>query len=262
MKRLLFNPFLSTPLLIVLFIALWALSIEIFDTNPLVIPSPATVGTTFVELMMTPSTYVDFAITLTEVLVGFVIAIITGVLVGAILGKLPSLAKVLNPFIIALQVAPKTPFVPLLIVWFGFGLTSKIIIAALLAFFPIFTNTYIGVRSTPPGFHDLGTILRLGSTRRFFRIELPNALPTILTGLEVGVVLAVTGAIVGEFLGGSSGLGFQTIASMNSFNTPRLFGVILLLTLMGYLLHLIVSSLRRWLVPWHESAKKLSTTSS
>lgn len=257
MKKILGNSMLTTPALIIIVIVVWDLGIRVFNVSPIIMPLPGDVGSALLDALFSWNTYVDFSITVSEVLLGFGVAIVSGISLGALLAKSPTLSSMLHPFIIALQVTPKTPFVPLMIVWFGFGMTSKVIIAALLAFFPVFTNTFVGIRSAPGGLRDVGSVLRLSPVERFKKIEFPYALPTILTGLEVAIVLAITGAIVGEFLGGSEGLGYQTVAAMNAFDTPRLFAIILLLAVMGFLLHFGVMSLRKWLVPWHESAKKI-----
>lgn len=118
-------------------------------------------------------------------------------------------------------------FVPLFVVWFGFGMTSKVIVAAVLAFFPILTNTVLGVKSIDGGHRDVMTSLTASRMAVFRRLELPSALPYILAGMEVGIVLAVIGAIVGEYLGGDSGLGYLLISKMNAYETDGLFAVMI-----------------------------------
>lgn len=250
------SPVAVSVALLAVLIGLWQLALIYFDPSPLVVPSPKDVAESLGRLLTSASTWHDTFVTLTEIIVGFAIAAVSGVLVGALLGKSRRLAASLSPFIVATQVMPKTPLIPIFIIWFGFGISTKVIIAALLAFFPIFSNTLNGVRSTPKGLLDLAEIQRLSATQRFRKIEFPSALPSIMTGFEVGIVLAVIGAVVGEFLGGSEGLGYRAIAAMNNFQTADLFAVILILTLVGYLLNLVVVLLRGVAIPWHESARE------
>jgi NitT/TauT family transport system permease protein len=143
--------------------------------------------------------------------------------------------------------------VPLFVVWFGFGITTKVIVAAVLAFFPIFSNTVLGVKSVELGHRDVMQSLNASRLQIFLKLDLPSALPYILTGMEVGIVLAVIGAVVGEYLGGNEGLGYMAVASMNAYDTTQLFAVIIQLTLLGFLLYLAIGALRRWLIPWHHS---------
>ena len=159
----------------------------------------------------------------------------------------------MNPFIVATQVIPKVALLPLFVVWFGFGITSKVIVAAVLAFFPILTNTVLGVKSIDTGHRDVMTSLCATRWQVFRRLELPSALPYILTGMEVGIVLAIIGAIVGEYLGGNAGLGFMLVSRMNAFETDALFAVILQMTLLGFVFYFGIGALRRLLIPWHAS---------
>jgi NitT/TauT family transport system permease protein len=159
----------------------------------------------------------------------------------------------LNPFIVATQVVPKVALVPLFILWFGFGPEAKIVVAAVLAFFPILTNTVLGVKSVDLGHRDVMTVMNANRWQRFVCLELPSALPAILAGMEVGVVLAIIGAVVGEYLGGSSGLGHLAVAALNDYKVGAMFAVILLLTLLGFALYVCVGLLKKVLIPWHES---------
>jgi NitT/TauT family transport system permease protein len=184
---------------------------------------------------------------------GFAFALLFGVGLAALLGRLPWLERALMPFVVALQVVPKVALVPLFILWFGFGPGSKVIVAAVLAFFPIFTNTLLGVKSVERGHRDVMDSLNAGRWHSLWLLELPSALPYVLAGMEVGIVLAVIGAVVGEYLGGSEGLGHLAVATLNAFQVDALFAVILLLTVMGFGLWLLVVLLRRAVIPWHES---------
>ena len=169
------------------------------------------------------------------------------------LGKIPWLERTVNPFIIATQVVPKVALVPLFILWFGFGSESKIVIATVLAFFPILTNTVLGIKSVDQGHRDVMTVFNANRLQTFLTLELPSSLPAVLAGMEVGIVLAIIGAVVGEYLGGSVGLGHLAVASLNDYKVGMMFAVIILLTLMGFLLYMAVGMLRRFVIPWHQS---------
>lgn len=248
-------PWVTTPLLTAAFLILWHVYVSWGEVSRFILPPPLAVWEALVELLGKASTWHHAQVTVIETLAGFGIAILVGVGLGALLGKSPWLEQTLNPFIIATQVIPKIALVPLFILWFGFGMTSKIVIAAVLAFFPILTNTLLGVKSVDRGHRDVMKSLNASRWETFRRLELPNALPYILSGMEVGIVLATIGAVVGEYLGGSEGLGHLAVATLNAFEVDALFAVIVLLTVIGFLLYLGVVALRRLLIPWHDSVQ-------
>src|SRR5512138_3749815 len=231
---------IATPLLLALLIWLWDLYVRSFAVSPLVLPRPGLVWDSTQALLADPKTLHHIWTTLYETLAGFAIAIVIGVGLGAVLGKTRWLERTLNPFIIGLQVMPKIALVPLFIIWFGFGPTSKIVMAAVLAFFPIMTNTILGIKSVDRGHRDVMTSLNATRWQTFRDMELPNALPYLLTGMEVGIVLAIIGAIVGEYLGGSTGLGHLAVATLNAFDVQGMFAVIAVLTVIGFVLYFLV----------------------
>lgn len=244
---------LATPLLVVALIAVWEIYVRAFSVSPFILPSPAAVGAALWDVLSDSKTYWHIWVTLFETVAGFVIAVIVGVLLGGLLGKLRWLEQTISPLIVALQVMPKVALIPLFIVWFGFGITSKVVLSAVIAFFPIMTNTILGIKSVDRGHRDVMQCLNAGRWATFREVELPNSLPFILTGMEVGIVLATIGAIVGEYLGGSQGLGYMAVATLNAFDVQRMFAVIVLLTVLGLILYFAVVLLRRYVTPWHQS---------
>lgn len=246
-------PWISTPILLVIVVVLWKLAIATFDISPFVLPQPEDVVTGTVDLVQTNGFWNHVWVTLAETLIGFGIALVSGVAMGAILGRILWLERALRPAIVASQVVPKVALVPLFIVWFGFGMTSKIVIAALLAFFPIMLNVMLGVRSVDPGHHDVMRSLNAGRWATFWRLEYHSTMPYVLAGMEIGIVFAIIGAVVGEYLGGNEGMGYLIVTTLNTLNAEQLFAVILVLTLMGFALFLAVIGLKRFLIPWHES---------
>lgn len=245
----------STPLLTALFLAIWKGYVEIFDVTPFILPPPEAVLFGVIHLLQEEDIFTHIGVTLLETLLGFFFACVIGIGLGVVLGKVPWLERTMNPFVVATQVIPKIALVPLFIVWFGFGLTSKVVIAAVLAFFPILTNTLLGIKSLDAGHKDVMASINASKWQTFWALDLPSSLPYILTGMEVGIVLATIGAVVGEYLGGNQGLGHLAVDTMAAFEVDALFGVIVLLTVLGFGLYLCVVALRKILTPWHESAQ-------
>ena len=246
-------PWVSTAITLVLMIVIWKLVIAVFDVSPFVLPQPEDVIGGMGDLINSEGFWSDVRTTLTETLVGFGIALVLGIVGGTVLGRVVWLEQALRPVIVASQVVPKVALIPLFIIWFGFGITSKIIIVALLAFFPILLNVILGVRSVDAGHRDVMRSLNASRWQTFRRLEYPSTLPYVLAGMEVGIVFAVVGAVVGEYLGGDQGLGYRIVTSLNNLEAETLFAVIVVLTLFGFLLYLAVVGLKRLLIPWHES---------
>jgi NitT/TauT family transport system permease protein len=249
-------PWLTTPALLVAFIGAWAVYTSTSGVSAFILPSPGIVWSAWLDLLMSPRAWRHTGMTIYATLMGFLWGLVIGVGLGVLIGRIRWLETTLNPFIVATQVMPKVALVPLFVVWFGFGVTSKVIIAAVLAFFPILTNTVLGVKSVEAGHQDVMISLNASRWQVFRRLELPSSLPSILTGMEVGIVLAIIGAIVGEYLGGNSGLGFLLVSKMNAYETDGLFAVMIHMMLLGFLFYFAIGLLRRALIPWHQSVER------
>ena len=246
-------PWISSPILMILFLGGWQAAVSVFGMSEFVLPSPIKVGDSLVSLLAGDSIWTHIRITLSEVVIGFGIALVTGTAMGVVLGRIVWLERALQPAMVAFQVVPKVAFIPLFVIWFGFGMTSKIIITAILAFYPIMLNVLLGVRSVDRGHRDVMQGLGASRWATLKNLELPSTLPYVFAGAEVGIVFAVIGAIVGEYLGGSEGLGYLVVASLNSLDAPTLFAVIVLLAVLGSALFSIVTVAKRLAIPWHES---------
>jgi NitT/TauT family transport system permease protein len=255
-------PWISTPLLLVLVIALWKLVIAVFGISRFVLPQPEDVLGGMVDVVQSKGFLTHLKITLYESLIGFAIALVLGVAMGAILGRVLWLERAMRPLVVAAQVVPKVALVPLFIVWFGFGMTSKIVIVATLAFFPIMLNTLLGVRSVDPGHRDVMRGLNAGKWATFWRLDYHSTMPYVFAGMEIGIVFAIIGAVVGEYLGGNQGLGTLVVVYLNALNATSLFAVITILTLIGFLLFLAVLGLKRLFIPWHESVSGADATTT
>jgi len=249
-------PWITTPLLLAALLFTWHAYVTMSGVSSFILPSPAAVWDSWMDMLSSSRTWRHTWTTVYVTLTGFAWALVIGVGLGVVLGRTRWLELTLNPFIVASQVIPKVALLPLFVVWFGFGSTSKIIVAAILAFFPILTNTVLGVKSVDTGHRDVMTSLNATRWQIFRRLELPSSLPYILTGMEIGIVLAIIGAIVGEYLGGNAGLGFMLVSKMNGYETDGLFAVIIQMTLLGFFFYFATGALRRFMIPWHQSVSR------
>lgn len=248
--------FVTTPLLAFALIGGWQLYITLGDVSPFIVPAPADVWTALRGQVTDPFIWkVHVWTTFVETVLGLLIGVVIGVGSGFAIGKSRVLALVLKPFLVLLQVTPKVALAPLFVLWFGFGEESKIALAALVCFFPLMVNTAFGIQSLPQGHKDMAASIGAGRTFRFLRVEVPHTMAFILAGLEQAIVLATIGAIVGEYLGGDKGLGRYALNLQNNLQIDLLFGAIVLMALYGLVLYLAVTSLKRFLIPWHESVR-------
>ena len=237
----------------VVIVAGWKVYVEVSDVSRFVLPPPEDVGSATWRLLGDGSMWAHLRVTLWEIVGGFVIATAFGVGTGLAIGEVRVVERALSPFLIALQVLPKVAVIPLLILWFGFGPSAKIVVAAIFAFFPVTAGTRAGIRSVERNHRDLITTLHANRWQRLRLVDFPSALPSILTGMEVGVVLATVGAVVAEYLSGGEGLGWHAVFYLNQLKVDSLFAVIVVMSGMGLVLYGAVLGLRRLLVPWHQS---------
>jgi NitT/TauT family transport system permease protein len=171
-----------------------------------------------------------------------------GFCAGVVLGESAVLRRVLMPYVVASQVVPKLALAPLFILWFGFGITSIVVITALICFFPLMENTLTALQQVAPERLELFRMLGATRAQTLWRLKLPSGLPAILAGLRVAVVLALVGAVVGEFIGASQGLGALVIATQGTMDTARMFAVLVLIALLGLAAYQLTLWLERWLL--------------
>ncbi len=241
----------SAPIVLgaILVFGAWKLVVVVGNYPPFILPPPETIFARLVRAWADGLIEPHVATTLSEILLGFLVGAVIGILCGFLLARSPLAARVLSPYIVAAQATPLLALAPLIALWFGSGLTSKVVICALTSFFPIAVSTMIGFRGVDPGLLEMGRSFR-GSSRQILRvIELPAALPSIMAGLRIGITLAVIGAIVGEWAGGESGLGVLiNLARGSLFDTPLLFATLFTIAALGVVLYLIVVLVERRLV--------------
>lgn len=243
------------PLLFVAIVGSWHGVIRTFAIPDYVIPSPGQVATAFWSGVSSGQYLIHAAYTLSEALLGFLIATFLGILFGTLIAQSRLVERTLYPYLIVIQTTPKIAIAPLLIIWFGFGITSKIFIAATVAFFPILVNVIAGLRSIDAEKVELMRSLKATKWQTFRMARLPSALPIIFAGLKVAIVFSILGAIVGEFVGSKVGLGNLILQANVNLDTAGIFGVLVCLAIMGISLHLIMEWLQRRLVFWTAAAQ-------
>ncbi|TCL67403.1 NitT/TauT family transport system permease protein [Hydrogenispora ethanolica] len=218
--------------------------------EPFILPAPAEVWSRLLEFIRGGRLAGHFLMTFSEALGGFGLAALTALPLSYLLARHPALDQLLTPYIVGIQAVPIVALAPLLVIWFGFGITSKLLIAALVAFFPILTNGVIGLREVDPRLKELLTIMGAGPREIFWKLEFPSALPVLFGGLKLGMTLSVIGAVVGEFSGAGKGLGYLVNFARGSFDTPLIFVALIILALLGISFYLLLAGLEYWLMPW------------
>jgi NitT/TauT family transport system permease protein len=215
-----------------------------------IVPTPSSVADRWWEIATNGSLIRHTAVTLREVLTGLLAGVLAAFWIGYLLAKNRILAYTLTPYLVALQAVPIVAIAPLLIIWFGAGIASKVIICALLVFFPMLVNTVIGMRNIPPELHDLMRSLEATPLQTFWHLELPAALPILLGGLKVSATLSVIGAVVGEFVSASAGLGYLINFGRGVYDTPLVIAAVFTLTGLALLLYGLAAWLERILLDW------------
>jgi NitT/TauT family transport system permease protein len=230
--------------------AFWELSAWVFHIPTYLFPAPSAVIVACID--NAPLLLRESWATTAEIVLGYLLSIVIGIPLALGIFMWPVFARSVYPLLISTQAMPKVAIAPLFVVWFGFGFLPKILIAFLIAFFPIVINTVMGLSSIEREKIYFARSMGLSSFNTFRLIRLPNALPSIFAGLKISITLAVVGAVVGEFVGGDSGLGYQLMIANGTLNTPLLFAGILALTALGLVLFGAVELIERLAMPYQE----------
>ncbi|MBF8188067.1 ABC transporter permease [Nonomuraea sp. K274] len=246
-------------LLVACFAAWWVVSAARL-VEPYLVPSP---GSTL-QVMWDKAGYIWHHgwVTTYETLLGFAIAVAVGVLAAVIMVYSSTVEKTLYPVLLFAQVIPKIAIAPLFIVWLGFGIAPKIVVAVLIAFFPVAISMITGLKSVDPEMVQLSATMGAGPLQTFVKIRFPASLPHLFSGLKVAVTLAVTGAVVGEFVGANEGLGFVILQANGNLDTPMLFAGLIVMSLIGVVLFLLVEIAEKLLLPWHASRRGDAVTTT
>jgi NitT/TauT family transport system permease protein len=217
-----------------------------------ILPSPEQVWTRFLRALSNGSLFVHAGVTLFEILTGLLIGALTATALGYLVAKSRALERVLSPYLVASQAIPLVAIAPLLVIWFGPGIFSKILICALIVFFPVLVNTVVGVRAVPVALHDLMRSLRATRGQILLKLEIPAALPVFLGGLRIGATLSVIGAVVGELVGADMGLGFLINVGRGQYDTALVFVAVFTLILLALVLYGVVAWAEKRLLSWQD----------
>jgi NitT/TauT family transport system permease protein len=248
-----FSPYweyLLAPVVVVAGVAAWALLVEWGDYPPFILPGPGQVWQKLRAVWQDGTLMRHAQATLVEVALGLTLGLATAFGLGYILGKNRTVERVLAPYVVASQSIPIVAVAPLLVIWFGSGLTSKVLVCALITFFPTLVSTIVGLRNVDADLRDLMRSLRATPWQTFRYLELPSALPVVFGGLKLSVILAVVGAVVGEFSGANVGLGFLINLARGVLDTPLMFVAVFALVVVAQGLYLLVTLLENLLLRW------------
>jgi NitT/TauT family transport system permease protein len=238
------------PVAIIIFLGLWQGVIWLGNYPTFILPSPLDVASTLGQTLADGTLWRNAQVTLSEIFAGLALGLVTATVLGYALGRSPALERLLAPYVVASQSIPVVAIAPLLIIWFGPGRLSKVLICALIVFFPVLVNTIVGIRSVERDLRDLMRSLGAGRWQTFRMLEVPAALPVLFGGLKIGVTLSVVGAVVGEFVGADQGLGFLINQARGLYNTPLVFVAILALVAIALGMYGAVMLLEMWLLRW------------
>ena len=241
---------ISIPVFGISIILIWELWIRLGHVPEFLMPGPTAIVRELAKLISSGQVTTHLLITLKEVLFGYLIAIVAGLTLGTLVSQVRIFEKILKPYIIAFGAVPKIALGPLFITWFGFGITSKIVLSALCAFFPLLINTMNGLNSVDSLKTELFRSLGASRWQTFWMLKVPNAMPYLFAGLDIGAVYSVSGAIVGEFVGSQGGLGHLALAMQYEFNIPGYFAVLLVIVPLGLILHFLVTATQKRAIFW------------
>lgn len=230
----------------------WEALVRLSSIPAFILPSPGAVGAKLVSVVLNGTLLRHTAVTLAEVIGGLALGLAVATVLGYLLAKSVPIERAIAPYLVASQAVPIVAIAPLLVIWFGSGMFSKILISALIVFFPILINTIAGVRGVPADLHDLMRSLRATRWQTFAKLEVPAALPVLLAGLKIGATLSVIGAVVGEFAGANAGLGAMISLADGQYDTARMFVGVLALVAMALALYGAVTWIERRALRWQK----------
>jgi NitT/TauT family transport system permease protein len=246
--------FILIPAIFVVFTLLWENLVNILEVDEVVLPTPSRIGSALFAQLDNPLFWSNFRVTTQEAILGFIAAVIFAIIAGTFISQIKIVDKAFMPYLVGFQAIPKIALAPIFIVWFGYGMTSKVVMAATVAFFPILINIIEGLKSAD---NDQIRMLRVFGASRFqifLKVQIPCALPFFFAGLDVGILLAILGAVVGEFLGAQEGVGAMVLLAQYNFEIPTMFALLIVLSLMGIIAHIIVKALQRKFAFWGDSS--------
>jgi NitT/TauT family transport system permease protein len=251
MNTLGFGRIAKTSLSLIVFALMWELACVLFKVPSYLLPAPSDIA---LRLFEKRGLYLGHSwVTFYETVFGFALAVLGGCLAAAVIVVIPVLRDLIMPLLLIAQIIPKVAIAPILLIWFGYGLTPKVLIAFLIAFFPVVVNTAQGLASVEPELLELGQSLKASRWQIFWKFRVPTALPDLFSGMKIAITLAVIGAVIGEFVGGNRGLGYLIIIANQELDTPLAFAAIFILSAGGIVLFWLIELAERLVVPWNSS---------
>jgi len=237
-------------LIFLLMISVWEMSVRVSAVPVFVLPPPSLIVAQLAKLLGSPIFWFNLAYSMQEMLLGYALAVLMAAMLGVAISQIRLLQLGLMPYIVAFQTIPTIALAPIFLQWFGYGMASKVVMAALIAFFPILINVIAGLQSAKQ--EEIEMIKSFGASRRqiLLKIKIPNALPFIFTGLDLGIVFALIGVTVAEFVGAQHGLGKMLLQLNEQFNIAGMFAILLVLALIGVIMHALIEYARRKIVFW------------
>ena len=231
-------------------VLIWQILTMILDLPAFILPSPSLVWQRFLRSLAEGQLIRHTLVTLFEVLMGLLLGGFIATVLGYLLAKSPTLERLVSPYLVASQSIPIVAIAPLLVIWFGPGIFSKILICSLIVIFPVLINTVVGLREVPQDLRDLMRTFKATRLQTFWKLEVPAALPIYLGGVRVGATLSVIGAVVGEFVGADRGLGFLINVGRGQYDTALVFVGVITLIVMAMTLYGIVLFIERRYLSW------------
>ena len=243
-----FDNFLPPAALSVAVLIIWEAAIRLFHIPTFVLPAPTAIVASLIE-NRAPLAAASKA-TAIEVLFGFVLAAIVGVVVALVIVRFERFGRALYPLIVLFQNVPKVALAPIVILWFGYDLAPKVVLIVVIAFFPVTIDMMAGLQSVDPSFVSLMRSVGASDGKILMRVRIPHSLPHLIAGLKVAITFSVIGAIVGEFAGANEGLGYVIQFASTQLDTPQIFAALIVVSVLGLLFYYVVEYAERLLVPW------------
>lgn len=239
-----------TPLVgIAAFLLAWQVFVVVWKVPPYLLPTPVAIADTFVSEL--PDLLSHGWVTVYEMLAGYALAVAVAIPLAIAITSSSRFNELAMPTMLFFQIVPKVAIAPLFLVWFGVGVTPKILVAFLISFFPIVIDAAVGLRSMSPEMGDLARSMGATRLQVFTRFRLPTSLPYLFSGLKVAATLAIAGTVVGEFVGADKGLGYLLLVTNSNMQTSLMFATIVALTIIGLIFYYSVELLEALLIPWH-----------
>lgn len=246
---------LLVPGVFVVVMLFWEYGTPLLGVDEFVLPLPSQIVDSLWLQLTNDQFWGHVWVTTQEALLGFAIGVGTALVLGTFISQIKLVETTLMPYVVAFQTVPKVALAPLFVVWFGFGLTSKVVMAAVISFFPMLVNVIEGLKAADTDRIQMLKVFGASKSQIFRMVRLPSALPFIFAGLDIGIVFAILGAVVGEFIGAQEGLGYLLLQTNYNFDIAGMFAVLVVLSVMGLLAHFVIRLVQRKVAFWAEETK-------